>query len=99
MTMQPAGLVIVELHAREHRIPIAHLGAARSQKIDHRIVIEPDEHPADVEHDVADRALFPGAGGDYGGHGVTLPVSPGRWLTATTVALGKKLNSDALAHV
>ncbi|MEZ5458995.1 MAG: L,D-transpeptidase family protein [Steroidobacteraceae bacterium] len=31
--------------------------------------------------------------------GITFPVSPGRALTETTVARGKKLNSDALAQV
>ena len=30
---------------------------------------------------------------------LTLPRSPGSLLTATTVALGKKLNSEALAQV
>ncbi len=37
--------------------------------------------------------------GAHSGNGSTLPVSPGCWLTATTVARGKKLNSEALAQV
>ena len=98
-TVQPAGLVIVERDARQHRTPIAHLGAARAQELDDRTVVEPDEHPTDVEHDMADRARRRRAAGGYGGHGAMLPVSPGRRLTATTVALGKKLNSEALAQV
>ena len=36
---------------------------------------------------------------DQNGSGITEPVSPGLLFTETTVALGKKLNSDALAQV
>ncbi len=36
---------------------------------------------------------------NYKGNVLTLPVSPGVSFTATTVALGKKLKSEALAHV
>ena len=35
----------------------------------------------------------------YSGNGITVPGSPGVAFTATTVALGKKLNSEALAQV
>ena len=48
---------------------------------------------------VADRARCPHAAPGYNGNGITVPVSPGVALTATTVALGKKLNSEALAQV
>src|SRR6202035_5655689 len=75
--------------ALHHRVAIAHFRAVRLEMPEDRTVVEPYEHPADVEHDIADQAL----------HGVTLPPSPGRALTATTVALGKKLNSEALAQV
>jgi len=36
---------------------------------------------------------------DQNGSGITDPVSPGCRFTETTVALGKKLNSEALAQV
>ena len=39
------------------------------------------------------------ANSDQKGSGITEPVSPGLLLTETTVAFGKKLNSEALAQV
>src|SRR6267378_2426469 len=95
---QAPALVIREPDALHHRVAIAHFRAVRREMPEDRTVIEPHEHPADVEYDIADQAL-PAKVSRYGGHGVTLPVSPARVLTATTVALGKKLNSEALAQV
>src|ERR1700674_532150 len=95
---QAPALVLREPDALHHRVAIAHFRAVRLEMPEDRTVIEPYEHPADVEHDIADQAL-PRSVKRYSGHGVTLPPSPGRALTATTVALGKKLNSEALAQV
>src|ERR1700681_394020 len=86
---QAPALVVRKPDALHHRVAIAHFRAVRLEMPEDRTVIEPYEHPADVEHDIAVKAL----------NGLTLPPSPGRALTATTVALGKKLNSEALAQV
>ncbi len=64
------------------------------QELKQRAVVDAHQHPADVEDDVVNAC-----GHGLQDSGVTLPVSPGRVLTATTVALGKKLNSVALAQV
>ena len=47
-------------------------------------------------HDLAREIALPQA---QDGSGTTVPVSPARRLTDTTVAFGKKLNSEALAQV
>ena len=95
---QAPAFVLREPDALHHRVALGHLRAVRLEVPEDRPVVEPHEHPADVEHDIADQALPRGIR-RYSGHGVTLPVSPGRRLTDTTVALGKKLNSEALAQV
>src|SRR5467141_4225752 len=95
---QAPALMIREPDAFHHRVAIGHFRAVRLEVPENRPVVEAHEYPADVEHDVADQALPRGVR-LYGGHGVTLPVSPGPRLTDTTVALGKKLNSEALAQV
>ena len=75
------------------RFEVVGVGAVLLQQREQPPRLEPHQHAADVEHDRVDHVAAEPSGGS------TLPLSPGRQFTDTTVALGKKLNSLALAQV
>ena len=80
-----------------HRIALLDRSAARPEELEDRAVVQVQQHPADVEHHRLD--AHPGHQCAPASAVQTLPLSPARRLTATTVARGKKLKSVALAQV
>ena len=85
--IQAPGFMVTEPDLLERRIQIHPRRAMTHEKIEHGLRMNADEYPANVEDDVADQT------------GITVPWSAAVMFTETTVALGKKLNSEALAQV
>jgi len=93
--IQPAGLVLDQSDALHGGGQVHARGPVAHQELEQPFGMDPDEDPPDVEDDVADHAHLR----TYLGTGITIPGSPGVMFTDTTVARGKKLNSEALAQV
>ena len=85
--IQAPGFMIAEPDLLERGIQIHPRRTMTHEKVEHGLGMNADEHPANVEDDVADQT------------GITVPWSAAVMFTETTVALGKKLNSEALAQV
>ncbi len=81
------GFVFIDCNVLQGILQIQPRGAMVDQKVEPGLRMNRDDHPADVEDNIADQV------------GITVPSSPAVIFTDTTVARGKKLNSEALAQV
>ena len=75
-------------NALQGGVQIQPRGAVADQELEPGLGVDPDDHPANIEDNVADQTGIYRSG-----------VVPAVMFTDTTVARGKKLNSEALAQV